>query len=51
MLSAPGDLGEGALAGALQREWGIGVAVMAYRAVGWAAITGRLPGRTARDGS
>jgi len=35
MLSAPGDLGEGALAGALQREWGIGVAVMAYRAVGW----------------
>lgn len=35
MLSAPGDLDGGALAGALQRGWGIGVAAMAYRAVGW----------------
>ena len=35
MLSAPGDLDAGALAGALQRGWGIGVAAMAYRAVGW----------------
>ena len=35
MLSAPGDLDEGALAGALERGWGIGVAAMAYRAVGW----------------
>lgn len=35
MLSVPEDLHEGALAGALQRGWGIGVAAMAYRAVGW----------------
>ena len=35
MLSAPGDLDEGALGGALERGWGIGVAAMAYMAVGW----------------
>jgi hypothetical protein len=35
MLSAPGDLDEGALASALQRGWAIGLAAMAYRAVGW----------------
>lgn len=35
MLSAPGDLAEEALAGALEREWGIGVATLAYQAIGW----------------
>lgn len=35
MLSAPGDLDEGALAAALDRGWGIRVADMTYRAVGW----------------
>ena len=35
MLSAPGDLDEGALAVALEQGWGIGIAAMAYRAVGW----------------
>jgi spectinomycin phosphotransferase/16S rRNA (guanine(1405)-N(7))-methyltransferase len=35
VLSAPGDLDEGALAGALEQGWGIGVAAMTYRPVGW----------------
>jgi len=35
VLTAPGDLDEGALAAALGRIWGIGVASMTYRAVGW----------------
>lgn len=35
MLSAPGDLDEEALARAVERGWGIGVARLAYRPVGW----------------
>jgi hypothetical protein len=35
VLVAPGDLDEAALAGAVERGWGIGVASMGYLAVGW----------------
>ncbi len=35
MLSAPLDLDEGALARVLERAWGIRVAAMTYRPVGW----------------
>jgi hypothetical protein len=38
VLTAPGDLDEGALAAALGRIWGIGVASMTYRAVGIAQL-------------
>jgi Phosphotransferase enzyme family len=44
VLVAPADLDETALAGAVERGWGIGVASMGYLAVGWGSHHWKVAG-------
>jgi hypothetical protein len=44
VLVAPGDLDEAALAGAVERGWGIGVTSMGYLAAGWGSHHWKVAG-------